>query len=101
MCIRDSPNVPISNDITRTSKLYSITFVALPSKVMTLTRFQFNGEQLPVAMCMISGKLSVVCRIFVQSTEPKHFYQLPRVEYVDIFGWSVEDGSAINERIVA
>ena len=99
--IIEAPNAPISNDVARSSKLYSITFVALPSKVMALARFQFNGEHLPVAMCMISGKLSVVCRIFVQSTEPKHFYQLPKVEYVDIFGWCVEDGTAITERIVA
>lgn len=96
------PNVPITSDIARTSHVYLVVFVALSSKPMLFTRFEtkVGGGSFPVAFCLIAGKLSVVSRIFVQSTEPKHFYQLPKVEYVDIFGWSVEDGSPITERIL-
>ena len=75
---------------------FSVTFVALPSRKMKLVLVKGR----PFLMVRILGRLCVMDHIYVMSIEPKHFYQLPRVEYVDLFGYDVLVGSElITERI--
>jgi len=34
----------------------------------------------------------VVEKVYVRSIEPKHFYQLPKVEYIEVFGSALATG---------
>jgi hypothetical protein len=59
----------------------------------------FNVHDTVVAMlALIDGELSVLQKVYVRSTEPKHFYQLPKVEYIDVHGTSLATGKPTFER---
>ncbi|KPI84186.1 hypothetical protein ABL78_6760 [Leptomonas seymouri] len=61
----------------------------------------FNMRSTVVAMlALINGELSVLQKVYVCSVEPKHFYQLPRVEYIDVYGTSLATGKELCERRV-
>jgi hypothetical protein len=82
-----------------TSERLALTFVAVPSREMEL-RWLTDADQLPVILAAINNSICILSKIFVQSTEPKRFYQLPRVEYIDLIGVTL-DGEAVSERIMA
>lgn len=48
---------------------------------------------------MIAGKLSVLQKVYVKSIEPKHFYQLPKVEYIEVHGTSLATGEPTYEKL--
>ncbi|KAK7200118.1 hypothetical protein NESM_000061800 [Novymonas esmeraldas] len=57
------------------------------------------GKDTVVAMvAIVDGQISVVQKVYVSSIEPKHFYQLPRVEYIDVHGTSLATGEPTYER---
>lgn len=47
------------------------------------------GDSVPVLLTIIQGRVCILEHIYVASTEPKHFYQLPKVDYIDFFGYTV------------
>lgn len=78
---------------------YGVSFVSLSCRKMVLTTTLKNGVATPVLLCKISNVVSVATRIWVQATEPKHFWNLPSVEYVEVFGFSVATGEPTYEKI--
>lgn len=104
-------------DVLADGQVHPIAFVALPKRDLFLALVRVPGPDgraapgpseaaIPVVLGLVSGQLCVIERIYVQSTEPKHFFQLPSVEYIDVVGWRVPaDGAplapaeAITERI--
>ncbi|CAC9485871.1 conserved hypothetical protein [Leishmania infantum JPCM5] len=48
---------------------------------------------------MIAGKLSVLQKVYVKSIEPKHFYQLPKVEHIEVHGTSLATGESTYEKL--
>ncbi|GET88323.1 hypothetical protein, conserved [Leishmania tarentolae] len=52
-----------------------------------------------VMITMISGKLSILQKVYVKSIEPKHFYQLPKVEYIEAHGVSLATGEPTYEKL--
>ncbi|RHW68658.1 hypothetical protein DPX39_100019100 [Trypanosoma brucei equiperdum] len=84
---------------------YTLSYVALakyPTLLLTLKPVKdSNGEENDTAVALIAvigGELSVVKKIYVSSTEPKHFYELPTVNYIEVFGVSVDKGSDTYEK---
>lgn len=75
----------------------SLTFVAVPGRAMELRWRLVDG--LPVVVTSLQERPSTLEKVWVQSTEPQRFYQLPRVEYVDLFGVDLETGASVVERI--
>ncbi|RNF22788.1 uncharacterized protein Tco025E_02990 [Trypanosoma conorhini] len=55
-------------------------------------------DTLVVLLAVVGGVLSVVERVYVCSVEPKHFYQLPTVKYIEVFGVSLETGEETYEK---
>ncbi|EAN91558.1 hypothetical protein, conserved, partial [Trypanosoma cruzi] len=55
-------------------------------------------DTLAVLLGFVGGVLSVLQRVYVCSVEPKHFYQLPTVKYIEFFGVSLESGSDTYEK---
>ncbi|CAD2220990.1 Domain of unknown function (DUF4833), putative [Angomonas deanei] len=53
---------------------------------------------LPVMLTVIDGKVSILTKVFVASIEPKHFYQLPSVEYIEAFGVCLVTGAETYEK---
>ncbi|KAG5480179.1 hypothetical protein CUR178_06232 [Leishmania enriettii] len=51
-----------------------------------------------VMVAMVDGQLSVLEKVYVASVEPKHFYQLLKVEYVEVHGTSLETGAPTYEK---
>lgn len=88
---------------------FEVKFVALSSRRMLFLSAPHRGgngsgdgappRHTPVLLCVIGGVPSVAQRIYVKSTEPKHFWNLPSVEYVELFGHSIETGEATYEKI--
>ncbi|KPA78223.1 putative mitochondrial hypothetical protein [Leptomonas pyrrhocoris] len=59
----------------------------------------FNANDTVVAMlALINGELSVVESVYVSSVEPKRFYQLPKVEYIEVHGTSLATGKPTYEK---
>ncbi|ORC89456.1 uncharacterized protein TM35_000122310 [Trypanosoma theileri] len=90
---------------------FAVSYVALP-KVHALLLLlsplaegegEENGPEekdTTVALvAVVGGKLSVMQRVYVNSTEPKHFYQLPTVNYIEVFGVSLESDEPVYEKI--
>lgn len=80
-----------------------VQFVAIAKRRMTL---ELDDEtKLPVVKCNLRPEgcpdplVCIVERVWVQSTEPKHFWQMPSVEYIDIHGYVVATGEAVVERV--
>eukprot|EP00796_Vickermania_ingenoplastis_P010012 gene10012-6991_t len=46
-------------------------------------------DSVPVLLTAVNGNVCVLDYIYVASTEPKHFYQLPKVDYIDFYGYTV------------
>ncbi|CUG90987.1 Hypothetical protein, putative [Bodo saltans] len=82
---------------------YDVKFVAISRKMQYLAiRGGINGNTFtPVFVSVIGGQASVATRIYVKSTEPKHFWNLPSVEYVELFGVSIATGEATYEKITS
>ncbi|RNF00097.1 hypothetical protein TraAM80_07805 [Trypanosoma rangeli] len=59
---------------------------------------QRTADTLVVLLGVVGGVLSVVQRAYVCSIEPKHFYQLPTVRYIELFGVSLETGEDTYEK---
>ncbi|KAG8342694.1 putative protein of unknown function (DUF4833) [Trypanosoma vivax] len=57
-----------------------------------------EGDTKVVLIAVVDGTLSVLRKIYVQSREPKHFFELPTVEYVEFFGVALETGEETVER---
>lgn len=55
-------------------------------------------DTIPVMLTSIAGKVSILSKVFVSSIEPKHFCQLPSVEYIEAYGISLESGEQTYER---
>nr|CCC93363.1 conserved hypothetical protein [Trypanosoma congolense IL3000] len=84
---------------------FSLSYVALskyPTLLLTLKPFKDDqGEETNttvVLIAVVGGVLSVLKRIYVSSTEPKRFYELPTVNYIEVFGVCVEDGTDTYEK---
>lgn len=84
---------------------HHVKFVAASSLPVVLILCRDPSEEstsppLPVLLTVLKG--STVCileHLYVRSIEPKHFYELPKVEYVDFFGYVLgRCDSAITEK---
>lgn len=65
----------------------------------TATSGVLSDEDTVVAIITrIDGELSVLEKVYVKSIEPKRFYNLPKVEYIEVFGVSLATGKATYER---
>jgi hypothetical protein len=71
-----------------------VVFVALKNREVIVEKTQGSFR----ATLAINGKPGVLERIYVETKE--NLIGLPRVLYVDLFGWSKETGLPIQERIV-
>jgi hypothetical protein len=75
---------------------YEVSFVALSDRKMLLTSVA-GGT--PVILSKINGQDAAVVRIYVKATEPKHFWQMPSVEYVELHGVDPATGESVLEVI--
>jgi len=50
------------------------------------------------AMVSINGRMSILEKIYIKSEEERT--GLPKILYIDLFGWTRETGLPIRERIV-
>ncbi|KAH9597717.1 protein of unknown function DUF4833 [Trypanosoma melophagium] len=90
---------------------FAVSYVALPKMHALLLLLsplaEGEGEEkaeeekdTTVALVsVVDGKLSVMQRVYVKSTEPKHFYQLPTVDYIEVFGVSLDSGEPVYQKI--
>mmetsp|Transcript_57447 Transcript_57447/g.65882 ORF Transcript_57447/g.65882 Transcript_57447/m.65882 type:complete len:210 (+) Transcript_57447:40-669(+) len=78
---------------------FTLSFVALSSRKM---QFLLAGEDgtAPAMLCVIGGEVSIAVRLYVKAKEPKHFWNLPTVEYVELFGISIRNGEPTYEKLV-
>jgi hypothetical protein len=86
----------------------TVSFVALPQRVMSLHMARCHianttcgqgcthpqGAWAPVITVTINSVLCVAEKVFVKSRESRHFWQLPSVDYVDLYGFSLESDEA-------
>lgn len=81
---------------------FELTFVALSKRPMQLIAVpkKDGSGYVTVILVEIGGVVSIAERIYVKSTEPKHFWNLPSVEYVELFGVALESGAESYEKIV-
>jgi hypothetical protein len=82
----------------------SVSFVAISDRSMQLRWRNSDGAPVLVTVLRAEGKEPTICileRVWVQSTEPKHFYNMPTVEYVDLFGTTVEGDEKVTEHVVS
>ena len=85
---------PVAHSAAVTS--YEVSFVALSDRKMLLTSVA-GGT--PIILSKINGQDAVVTRIYVKATEPKHFWQMPSVEYVELHGVNPATGENVLETI--
>lgn len=91
-----------------TQEKIDVSFVALPTKRMHLVwrpnvlaplpEGNPQPQATPILFVEIAGVMCVAHHAFVQSVEPKHFWNLPTVEFVDIFGVN-QAGEMVTERL--
>jgi hypothetical protein len=74
---------------------FAIVMVALRDRRILIERI---GDDYRAIMA-ISGKQSVLETVFVKSEE--RLVGLPKVQYIDLFGRTVQTGTQVNERIVS
>eukprot|EP00758_Cryptobia_borreli_P006827 Tbor_TRINITY_DN5209_c0_g3::TRINITY_DN5209_c0_g3_i1::g.16392::m.16392 len=106
------------SSIIRTTRV-SVNLILVPTKPMMLVMArchiadspdgtglsQLSGVWAPALTCSINKVQCVVEKIFVKTIEPKRFWQLPSVEFVDLYGFSLENthdvtiGELISERV--
>ncbi|KAK7200119.1 hypothetical protein NESM_000061900 [Novymonas esmeraldas] len=60
-----------------------------------------SEDTVVVIVASIGGELSVLEKVYVQSIEPKRFYNLPKVEYIEVFGVSIATGAPTYEKKVS
>ncbi len=72
---------------------FSIITAALKNRKIIVEKIS-NGYK---ATMTISGKLSILDRIYVKSEE--RILGLPKVTYIDLFGQTLETNALVNERI--
>jgi hypothetical protein len=75
---------------------FEVSFVALSDRKMMLTSV---GGGTPVVLSKVDGEDAVVTRIYVKASEPKHFWQMPSVEYVELHGFNPVTGEAVLETV--
>lgn len=69
-----------------------------PSHVTPTTGVLSDDDTVVAIVSLIDGELSVVESVYVSSIEPKRFYQLPRVEYIEVHGVSLATGEPTYEK---
>ena len=69
-----------------------------PSPVTPQTGILAEDDTVAVIISFIDDELSVVEKVYVSSIEPKRFYQLPKVEYIEVFGVSLATGKPTYEK---
>lgn len=57
-----------------------------------------ESDTMVVLLSTVGGVISVLKHVYVRSVEPKHFYQLPRVEYIEVFGVALDSGAETYEK---
>lgn len=57
-----------------------------------------DGGTTCVVIALCEGELCVGNKVYVASVEPKHFYQLPTVEYIDLHSYSIRTGAEVTSR---
>lgn len=76
---------------------HQVKFVATSSVTIVLVLCHDDTTQdsspLPVLLTILKEKIvCILDHLYVSSIEPKHFYELPKVEYIDFFGYSLVPG---------
>jgi hypothetical protein len=69
-----------------------------PSPVTPTTGVLAEDDTVVAIVSLIGGELSVVESVYVSSIEPKRFYQLPKVEYIEVHGVSLATGKPTYEK---
>lgn len=69
-----------------------------PSHLTPTTGVLSDDDTVVVIVALIDGELSVVESVYVSSIEPKRFYQLPKVEYIEVHGVSLATGEPTYEK---
>ncbi|KPA78222.1 hypothetical protein ABB37_06383 [Leptomonas pyrrhocoris] len=69
-----------------------------PSPLTPTTGVLSDEDTVVVIVSLIDGELSVVESVYVSSVEPKRFYQLPKVEYIEVHGTSLATGKPTYEK---
>jgi hypothetical protein len=78
-----------------------VKFVAIPKRDMELRWRLDDGTPVIITVLRPEGQEPKICvleRVYVQSTEPKGFFSLPSVEYVELFG-RTDLGEELAERV--
>merc|ERR1712086_445481 len=86
----------LPEDLPRVTKAgVSVSFVAIAKRSMELRWLVDSGLPVIIALLKPNGTDDavpcVVERVWVQSTEPKGFFSMPTVEYVDLIGYRLDD----------
>ncbi|KEG10344.1 hypothetical protein DQ04_03851060 [Trypanosoma grayi] len=91
---------PLSVTYVALSKWSALLLVLPPltEGTDTETSAQEATDTAVVLLAGVNGVLSVVQRVYVSSTEPKHFYQLPTVNYIELFAVALDSGEAVYEK---
>lgn len=93
---------------------HKITFAGLGSRVMlllllpplhsdcevgspTVGSWFSERDPVPVLLMQMEEKVCAMEHVFIESVEPKHFYQLPKVVYIDMFGLPVGEEEPAGE----
>ena len=89
---------------------YTVTMVALPTRPMTLRLKQLPFatsadersavEFVPIMCLKINGVDCVLESIYVHATEPKHVWNLPTVEYIELHGFAMKTGDRVMETVI-
>uniref|UniRef100_A0A7S1MJ36 DUF4833 domain-containing protein n=1 Tax=Neobodo designis TaxID=312471 RepID=A0A7S1MJ36_NEODS len=100
--LEESTRLP--EDLPRVTKAgVSVSFVAIAKRSMELRWLVDSGLPVIIALLKPNGTDDavpcVVERVWVQSTEPKGFFSMPTVEYVDLIGYRLDDATPVAERV--
>jgi len=101
MAYGHTPSTP--KQVPGTGQVYfEVSFVALSTRHFALLNVhdaKRGGLPVPALVAVVEGHPSVVSRIYVKAAEPKHFFSLPSVEYVEVFGTRIADGQPSYEKL--
>lgn len=98
-CPNPNSNSNPNSDDFKNPDTVVVFFVALPSRPMICKLLPIPTTEAatdvfaPFVFCLINGAPCVAHHIWVQSTEPAHVWQLPTVNYVEIFGYRLDGDS--------
>ncbi|GET88322.1 hypothetical protein, conserved [Leishmania tarentolae] len=69
-----------------------------PAEATATSGLLLDEDTVVAIITRIDGELSVLEKVYVKSTEPKRFYNMPKVEYIEVFGVSLATGDATYEK---